>query len=240
MAKSLTILAYHFWADSGNEFAFEKLAAAYRETWRQCGRRPSVLVTNRAWPHLERFAAENPPFELQVEPTLVPGQLHSMSVDCNSRLYSRFETDYVLIVQNDGWPLRPGVEEFLGRWDFIGGSHIRNRWWTRWGARMLGRHPMNGGFSLRSRECCARAAWYWNRRYKDLCSPEEACEDGFYTDYLVRREPDYRRQMRFPGVAEAMRFAHVELGEGFTGRELPFGFHGFSALNALKARNMLK
>ena len=115
LENEVTVLAYHFWDDQGYDAAFGRLALAVRETWRHCGQLRTVLVVNKTRPCIEAFAAENREVEVQVEPSLVPGDINSMSADCNSRLWTRFSTPYVLVIQADGYPLRGGLEEFVGK-----------------------------------------------------------------------------------------------------------------------------
>ena len=124
LENEVTVLAYHFWDDQGYDAAFGRLALAVRETWRHCGQLRTVLVVNKTRPCIEAFAAENREVEVQVEPSLVPGDINSMSADCNSRLWTRFSTPYVLVIQADGYPLRGGLEEFVGKYDFIGAPYV--------------------------------------------------------------------------------------------------------------------
>lgn len=229
----VTVLAYFFWNDDGAPEAFGKIAYALEQTWRWCGHLRSVLVVNKRHECVERFGAEHDDVTVQVEPTLQPGSLYSMSVDCISRLHSRFETDYVLIVQDDGYPLRAGLEEFVGMWDFVGAPHVRNRWYLHLASRLLGFHPMNGGFSLRSKLCCEAAARLWTEKYHVLGDCPDTCEDWFYTGYLPKHEPSYKRQMRFPDVRTALRFSYEYLGQKYSIRGIPLGFHREKALEQL-------
>lgn len=233
--SDVTLLAYCWGLSStGGVQGFRDVELAVRESWLHCGLMKTVIVTDQPNGEMLSFAENYACVSLQIEPSLVAGSIYSMSRDCNSKLSSRFDTEYVLIVQNDGWPLRKGLDEFVGRWDFIGGSHIRNIMWKRIAARIMRWHPMNGGFSLRTHECCDRAAWYWNNRYASMGDCAESCEDYFYTEFLPRKEPAYRRAMRFPDVATAHCFSHIELGAGFDAGVMPFGFHGLGAFTSLQ------
>lgn len=231
--SKVTVLAYHFWEDEGYDDAFAKVAKAFGETWCHCGKLESVVVVNKVRPCVEKFAAANPQLSIQVEPRLVPGRIFTMSEDCNSRLYTRFSTPYVLIVQNDGWPLRGGLENFTGLWDFIGAPYVRDIWWKRLVANLIGFHPMNGGFSLRSRRCCEEVAKYWNGGYHRMGDCHFSSEDLFVTHFLPKHEPEFRRAMRFPDVRTALAFSYEEIGLPYTGRTKPFGFHRLDSLEML-------
>lgn len=221
----VTVLAYHFWEDDGYDEAFSKVAAAFEEAWRYCGSLKSVVVVNKMRPSVERFAAEHPNLSVQVEPRLVPGKIFSMSEDCNARLHSRFDTPYVLTIQNDGWPLREGLESFVGLWDFIGAPYVRDRWYLRLGAWLLDRRPMNGGFSLRSKRCCELVAKYWNEKYHVLGDCRSSSEDMFVTEFLPKHEPEFRKAMRFPDLRTALKFSYEDIGQPFESSSVPFGFH---------------
>ena len=239
MRSDTTILAYHFWTDDGFEESFEKIAHAFVETWKMCGLLKSVVVVNKIQPCVSRFANEHPNLEIQVEPRLIPGQMFTMSEDCNSRLYFRFSTDYVLIIQNDGWPVRSGLDEFVGRWDFIGASLVRNRWYIRLYTRVFDLHLLNGGFSLRSRRCCELAAYWWNTKYHVMGDCHDSIEDVFYTQFLYKKERSYRREMRFADVANAYLFSYEFLAPGKI-RHCPFGFHQIRSLRELERQQIVR
>ena len=225
--KDVTILAYHYWDADVYDIAFKDIAHALEEAWRFCGFLKSVLVVNTVRPSLEHFIEDHPNLDVQIEPSLQPGCIFSLSNDCSSRLHTRFETPYVLIVQNDGWPLRSGIEDFLsGEWDFIGAPHVRDKWWLRLASQILNFHPMNGGFSLRSRECCSQVAYWWNKKYHHILGDcLMSSEDIFCTHFLPQKEPAFRRAMHFPDVQTALSFSYQKM-EQYSRDELPFGFHG--------------
>ncbi len=226
LQSAVAVLAYHFWGLDGYEEAFAKVCHAFEETWRHCGRLKSVLVVNETAPCVERFAAENDNVEVQVEPSLVPGKIFTMSADMNGKLYSRFGTPYVLIIQNDGYPLRPGLEEFVGKYDFIGAPYVGLQWWKQIVAAIANYHVQNGGFSLRSRAICEAAAKYWNEKYHALGDCKAASEDIFYTATLVRKERRYRRAFCFATSRESLRFSWDAIVPIPMPKTLPFGFHG--------------
>ena len=222
----VTVLAYHFWGTDGYEEAFGRIEHAFKETWRHCGRLKSVLVVNESAPCVERFASENTNVEVQIEPSLVPGKIFTMSADMNGRLYRRFNTPYVLIIQNDGYPLRPGLEEFVGKFDFIGAPYVGLQWWKRVVARLTNYHVQNGGFSLRSHAICEAAAKYWNEKYHVLGDCVAASEDIFYTGTLIRKERKYRRSFRLATSRESLEFSWDAAMPLPKPKHLSFGYHG--------------
>lgn len=237
LQSAVTVLAYHFWGRDGYDDAFSKVEHAFRETWRHCGRLKSVLVVNETAPCVERFAAENDNVEVQFEPSLVPGKIFTMSADMNGKLYSRFGTPYVLIIQNDGYPLRPGLEEFVGKYDFIGAPYVRISWWRDLICRVLGYWMSNGGFSLRSRRICEAAACFWSR-YARFHPSDSTVEDLYYTKTLPLRHPSYRFKYKIAPNTAAIRFSYDALVPQPV-KELPFGFHRaktFEVLNELKGQ----
>jgi len=230
----VTVLAYHFWGKEGYEAAFEKVRHAFEETWRHCGKLKSVLVVNETAPCVERFAAENSNVEVQVEQSLVPGKIFTMSADMNGKLHERFRTPYVLVIQNDGYPLRPGLEDFLGKYDFIGAPYVGLQWWKRLVAWLTNYHVQNGGFSLRSHAICEAAAKFWNERYHALGDCNASSEDIFYTGTLVRKERGYRRSFRLATGRESLLFSWDAIVPVKRPKALPFGFHGNRSLGELE------
>ncbi len=228
----VTILAYHFWGEQGYDVAFEKVAFGVRETWKHCGKLKTVLVVNEVGKSVERFAEEGD-VEIQIEKGLVPGDIDTMSIDCNGKLYSRFDTENVLIVQNDGYPLRSGLEEFVGEYDFIGAPYVRDIWWKRMVCKALNWWVSNGGFSLRSKEICEKAAFYWRKKYSSYPMRIDFSEDYYYTKWLPIRERDYRRSVKIADNRRALDFSYDAIVP-YVRDVLPFGFHGARSLRILK------
>ncbi len=226
---SITILAYTFPPPGGEETAFAKVAASIERTWKKVGRLKTVVVAHAPFAAVERFASANPEVSLQVEPSLVPGDIRTMSLDCIKRLHARFETPYVLVVQDDGFPLRGNVADFLGRCDFYGAPIICDGWRRRL-CYAFGFGSFNGGFSLRSRRICAYASKAWFRFFRFVFAEDSRFlgEDFYYTT-LLRLLPTTWLRYRFPSEDEAFRFAFDALGGHVAlpiGRVEPFGFHG--------------
>ena len=170
--SGVTVLTYFFRPRETADSYFPYTKCALYETWRLCGAMKTVIVSHEITPPVAEFANRfSDLVEVQVEPSLKsnpPGDVDSMSTDCNANLHKRFSTPEVLIVQDDGFPLRPGLEEFLGRWDFVGAPWPgRDDWITR---RLLKTSNLvgNGGFSLRSKAICQEASRLWNAGWHRL------------------------------------------------------------------------
>ena len=222
----VTVLSYYFWAADPDGSKLARIECAFLETWRNCGRMKSVIVTHAATPALEKLAGNYAPLiEIQVEPSLAPGKLFSMSVDCNSRLPARFETEYLLIVQDDGFPLRAGLEAFVGKWDFIGAPYVRDKFPQQAFCKLFNCQVMNGGFSLRSRKICELAAFWWKKKYSSHRDDAWVSEDYFVTKTLPIFHSQFRRAVRLPSFAEALSFSYDAIC-AYEGDALPFGFHG--------------
>lgn len=231
---SVTVLAYHFWDQPQFDTQFDFLECAIREAWRHCGFLKTVLVVNRVTPRLETFAAlANGHVKLDVCEDLVPDRIYTMSVDCNANLHRRFDTAYVLIVQNDGFPIRSGLEKYVGPWDFIGAPYVRNTWRNRLFCNMFGCWVSNGGFSLRSKKICELASYYWNKKYFKWSDSRAVSEDIFYTETLPLRERSYRKSVRIADYAHSVAFSY-DAAFPYAGTVPPFGFHGLKAFDALR------
>ena len=221
----VTVLAYFFSDTAASATAFSRIECAIRETWLHCGMMRTVLVVNERMPCVDAFAARFPMVSVQQERSLIVGDISTMSVDCNSKLHSRFVTPYVLVVQDDGFPLRPGLDEFVGKYDFIGAPYIRDSWWRNAICRVFNYWVQNGGFSLRSKRICEAAAECWPRYATALANRPELAEDLYYTQFLPRHESGYRKAFKLATNRESLRFswdAYVPIPPPDSG---PFGFH---------------
>ena len=222
---SLTVLAYYWGARVENpDTSFYRIESAFRETWLNCGMLKSVIVTDIATKEVTLFANQFPCVEIQEEPRLMPGDLFSMSCDCDGRLADRFSTDYLMIVQDDGFPLRSGLEEFLGKWDFIGPPYVRDKLLPRLIARTFNLWTANGGFSIRSKRMCDMAQKYWRKIYHTFPDCHAVGEDAYYTETLIRRHREYRRSMKMADCRSAIHFGYDCVVEQPV-KSLPFGFH---------------
>lgn len=217
----VTVLIYCFpqQREAGYFDAFE---FAIRQTWSVLGFLKTVIVTQDAAVVPQGlFPADT--VEVQVAPNLTPGDIRSMSRDCILNLHRRFSTTHVLIVQNDGWPLRDELREFL-RFDFVGAPNVTPGWRARL-SDALGLTVLNGGFSLRSRRLC-RAVAAVCRWFPTSFAPSE--------DHVYAR---FRAFFRFPSAAQARRFSEDAL-DGLlppAPEAAPMGFHRDSTYAVLCA-----
>ena len=236
---SVSVLAYHFWEEDRFDTEFVFLECAILKTWRFCGMMKTILVVNLVTKGLKTFAERYAGWvEIQIEPSLIPGNIFTMSADCNCRLHSRFSTDNVLIIQNDGFPIRCGLDEFIGKWDFIGAPYVRNKWWLQAADKVINCRVCNGGFSLRSHKICEMASFYWNKRFKSFPDCRETSEDIFYTQTLPNKVRAYRKCVQLPRYSDAIRFAYDAIFP-YTEPIVPLGFHGPRAFKILHDMNLI-
>ncbi len=239
--SSITIVIWHYWQNEevfNNEFRYIEMAI--RETWKQFGLLKTLLIVNRITSSIERLCMQFPDrVRFDYCKDLQPGNLYSMCYDAIENLHRRVDTDYVLYVHPDGWALRPGIEEFMGKYDYIGAP------WAEWqkphglGKLLLlgGKHVGgvgNGGFSLRSRKLFEIGAWYYKRKYKLIPDCFFFYEDIYYTMFLPSYERMYRDIARMAPPEEAAKFA---LNDNFDlykkSGEMPLGFHSNRAFSQL-------
>ena len=217
----VTLLLYCFPEETPPGF-FDAFEFAIRQSWSVLGYLPTVIVTHRAdCIPVEVFAPEQ--VEIQEAPTLQPGDIRTMSRDCIQQLYRRFSTSHVLIVQNDGWPLRDELRDFL-QYDFVGAPNVTPGWRAKI-SDALGLTVLNGGFSLRSHRLCRLVA-YFGRLLPLALIPSE---DHFYSWF--------RAFFRFPKAAIARQFSEDAL-DGLlppAPEAQPMGFHRDSTYAVLCA-----
>lgn len=229
MRNDLTILVYTFPPLGKEESAFAGIVSSIERTWGLIGRMRTVVVADRPFEAVRRFSEVNADVvDLQIEPTLVPGKIQSMSLDCIKRLYRRFTTPYVLIIQDDGYPIKSNIDDFVGRYDFIGAPIISDGW-KRKLAYAIGLGSFNGGFSLRSKRLCEYASKAFFRFYRYVFSEDHRHlgEDFYYTT-LLKFLPTTWFRFKFPNEREAFRFS-VDLLGGYVTPPAdadPFGVHG--------------
>jgi len=229
--NDVTLVAYTFPTDEAD---FDFIEFAIRQSWHCLGRLRAVVVADRMTATIRRFAdACSEDVEVQVEPSIRPGSITSMSHDCVVRLYTRFDTRYCLIVQDDGFPLRDNLEEFLGKYDFIGCPLVRDIP-LQCLVDIFRIECLNGGFSLRSRKICQDAANQWNRYWRHLIKPgsEYHIEDIFYGKTACLN-PFYRLRNRFASCKVARRFCLPDFDGILDIRNYepkPFGVHGPTAV----------
>lgn len=237
----VTAVAYVFGTPERMPRYARAIELALRETYRWCGRLRTTLVVNRPTAELESFAAEcGNLLRIDVDESLKPGDIVGFSRNMIRTLPERFDTPYLLNVHPDGFPLREGLDAFIGRWDYIGGPWEigHDDWITR---RLLTRHDGagNGGFALRTRRICEAGAAAYRRFWKILPDCYLLYEDVFFTRFLPRWQPNYARRISLASREEAARFALCEncaAQDAFGG--LPFGFHSWKALERLQVQGL--
>lgn len=228
--NDVTAIAYHYRGTPEElDETFWTTEHAFLQTFKTQGVLPSVLVTNWSTPYIVSFCKRFS-IDLQIEKSLVPGVNHvrTLCIDLVSRLHSRFDTPYVLSIQWDGFPMRPGLEEFIGKYDYIGAPWVKHVMWYDLYPRKYS--VGNGGFSLRSRRLCEIASTVYNKWFSRMP----------YWWYLIGDDTFYCKTLRFwfrsavkellwPTPEEAARFS-IECDAGIPLKELPLGFHacGFS------------
>lgn len=234
--NSLTLLAYSFPGDPDG-LAFDAVEFAILQSWKTLGMLTTVLVVHKPFRKAIEFAALHSMVKIQVEPTLIPGDINSMSLDCDSRLATRFDTDYCLVVQDDGFPLYDALDEYLGKWDFIGAPYVRlSSGWRIAACSLLGYWMSNGGFSLRSKKLCEYAACEWKRKFRFLHPSAATVEDLYFTRTLWMSNPFFRYRFRVAPAAVALGFSY-DAAVSQPIRKCPMGFHRaltFSELSDLK------
>ena len=225
---AVTILIYTFPRQGKEAEAFAKIVTSIEQTWKCCGRLKTVIVASHRFAAVESFVAGYSNVELQIEPSLVYGNIKTMSLDCIKRLYMRFETPYVLIIQDDGFPLKSNLGDFVGKADFWGAPIISDGWKRRL-AYAIGMGSFNGGFSLRSRRLCEHASKKWYSFFSKFMKEDNRllAEDFYYTT-LLKFLPSTWWKFKFPNEKEAFQFSVDRLGGLVTpprGID-PFGVHG--------------
>lgn len=224
----VSLLIYSFPAEGTEEESFRWIECAIRHTWSVLGELHTVLVVHRPFPAAVSFARAHPAVELQVEKTIVPGKIATMSYDCITRLYCRFHTPQVLVIQDDGFPLRDTLDRFLDKWDYIGAPIVSDGW-KRKIAYTLRFAAYNGGFSLRTRDYCEYAAKKWGAFWRHLLRENHPfyAEDVFYSTAL-RILPPTNFRYRFAPERTAFDFSVDTLNGAVKPPQglHPFGFHG--------------
>ena len=240
--KDVTVLAYFFRPEETAAEFFPYVKCALFETWRHCGMMKTVIVSHAMTQPVAEFANQFSGWvNVQIEPSLQsrpPGEIESMSADCNGKLHARFSTKYVLIVQDDGFPLRPGLNRYLGKADFIAGPRqfVRCVWWVALARRIMRECPYNGGFSLRTHRICKLASRYWESKWKYLHPSHDTIEDVFYTTTLPHDSLFYRLSVRANRVFLGYDFS-IEGDYYPKSIGIPFGFHSAKAFCTVTKRH---
>lgn len=222
--KNVTAAAYFFWDDDRINSLFYTIESAFLVTRHVCGALPCVLIINRLTPRIATFCRKNE-IQIQIDATLTGG-VSRMNIDCVETLHTRFNSEYVMLIQSDGFPLRKGLEEFAGTYDYIGAPWNRASWYTN----IVFPYPKycvgNGGFTIRSKRLCEMAAFCYRKKYRHLPYGYWLADDVYYCKTLPRFEKKCRETMVYAPPEVAGRFA-FEANREFYARtdKMPFGFH---------------
>lgn len=222
--NAATLLAYFFWDDDRIETKFYTIECAFLCAFQSWGiGMPATLVTNRQTESMRAFC-EKYGVRLDIDPTLTGG-VPRMNIDCIRNLHSKFDTDYVVVLQSDGMPVRPGLENFFGKWDYIGAPWPGYGNWKDW--FIYPRFGVgNGGFCLRSKRICRQAAKSYEAFWKHLPYTLLVGDDVFYCKTMPFLSRRWRKAFRYPTIEEALKFSIEYVPRGVTAIEVPpLGFH---------------
>ncbi len=232
----VTVVAYVFAPRDKMPDSVESIELALRETYRHCGMLKTTLVVNQMTERLEYLKSDFGGYlRIEIDTSLVPGDIVGFSRNMIKTLPERFDTPYILNIHPDGFPLRSGLDEFVGRWDYIGGSwNISNDdLITR---VLLSRNDGagNGGFALRTRKICELGAAAYRHFWKIIPDCYLLYEDIFFTRFLTRWHPGYAKNIRLASRSEALKFSVAGdlISEDYLDG-IPFGFHSWKVLGKI-------
>lgn len=171
--------------------------SAIRKSLYQCDFAKAIFLTD--------IKAHNPNFPFEIVKIDKIGSKEEYSQFVIKKLYKYIDTDYVLLIQHDGYVLNGESwdEEFL-KYDYIGAPWLY----------VDGKNVGNGGFSLRSRKLLTVLG---QDDFIQATDPEDQAIARLYRDYLTK--------------THGIEFAPEELADKFS-FELrepickTFGFHG--------------
>ncbi len=220
--QDVTVIAYYFRPDNEYNRFFWRTEFAFLKTFQTQGLMPAVLIVNKRNVEVEHFCDKHS-ISIQVAENLVPGNSRTLAIDLVRNLHERFDTPYVLTIQDDGFPMRPGLEEFVGKWDYIGAPWVRHvTWYDLYPSRY---QVGNGGFSLRSKRLCETASGIYRKWFKRL--PYwwyMVGDDTFYCKTLRFWFRNAVKDMKWPMLDEAAKFS-IEGNYDFMPSQPPLGFH---------------
>lgn len=221
-SSDVTVIAYYFRRDEELDRYFWRTEFAFLKTFQTQGLMPAVLVVNKSTPAIKNFCKRYS-ISLQVAENLVVGESKTLALDLVENLHERFDTPYVLTIQDDGFPMLSGLEEFVGKWDYIGAPWVRHT--TYYDIYPCKYCVGNGGFSLRSKRLCETASRIYRKWFKHL--PYwwyMAGDDTFYCKTLRFWFRNAMKGMKWPTPEEAARFS-IEGNLDFLPLHPPIGFH---------------
>lgn len=229
----VTVVTYVFGERDKLPAYIEAIELALRETYRWCGMLKTTLVVNQMVEALEKLKSEfGSLLRIDVDASLTPGDIVGFSRNMIRTLPERFDTPYMLNIHPDGFPLRSGLNDFVGKWDYIGApwNTANDDWITR---VLLSRNDGagNGGFALRTRKICEIGAAAYRRFWKIIPDCYLLYEDIFLTRFLTRWQPGYSKNVRLASRSESLKFSiSGELMPQDRLEQKPFGFHSWSVL----------
>lgn len=220
----VTAIAYHYRRTQEElDESFWATEFAFLQTFKTQGVMPSVLVSNQRTRHISEFC-DRYSIELQIAENLVPGRdIRSYCIDLNENLHRRFKTPYVLTIQDDGFPMRPGLEEFVGKWDYVGAPWVRHSTYYDLYPRKY--CVGNGGFSLRSKRLCEIASRIYGKYFSRM--PYwwyVQGDDNFFCKTMRFWFRNAVRGMKWPTPDEAALFS-IENDNESLPQSPPLGFH---------------
>ena len=220
--RNVSLLAYFFWDDDRIETKFYTVECAFLCAFKTFGLMPSVLVVNKETNAIRSFC-EKYGVSLQVDKSLTGG-VPRMNLDCIQNLHTRFQTDYVLIIQSDGMPVNSGLEHFLGLYDYVGAPWPGHCHWKDWFP-----YPKygvgNGGLSLRSKRICEQAAKAYNAFWRYLPYNWLVGDDVFYCKTMPFFSRYWKHNFCFPNRNQAIEFAIEHKVPDLEMQKPPVGFH---------------
>ena len=234
--QDVTVLIYHFWNMPESSQRFEEVEFSIFQTWRWCGKLPVKIITNNVCPEMSAFASQWGGVTPVVSPRLRPGMITSMSLDMVGYLAEYFDTEFVLIVQNDGFPLRSGFDEFVGPYSYCGPIFTRESRVKPWTDKIFQCSIGNGGFCLRRHDICVEANRLWKKWRWLINGTGWMTDDTCYCITFRVLSQKYRKMMRFPSRENARRFGYDRVAGVPVPHALPFGFHGANSFEALMGK----
>ena len=235
--EDVTAVAYVFGPKEKMPDYLDSIEFALRETYKWCGRLKTTLVVNQMCERLECLhSVFGSDFRIDVDTSLKPGNIVDFSRNMIKTLPDRFDTNYVLNIHPDGFPLRQGLDDFVGRWDYIGGP------WNLASDDLVTRFLLNrndgagnGGFALRTRKICEMGAGAYNRFWKIIPDCYLLYEDIYFTRFLPRWHPGYSKKISLASRSEALKFSLAgDLMPNDCLDCMPFGFHSWKAFQIIR------
>ncbi|MDA3925090.1 MAG: DUF5672 family protein [Kiritimatiellae bacterium] len=235
----VTVIAHWFWNDERFERDFFSIEFALRMARLCLGQCPIVLIVNKPSKIVDTLALSISA-DIVVKPELNQG-LRSLNYDYIANLHTYFKTKYCLIVQNDGFPVRSGLEFFMDRVDYVGAPwpDKSDDWITK--ILLSSKTKVgNGGFSLRSHRLCVEASRLYKRKYKIIPFCYLTVDDIFYCRVLPTYESKIRKEMVFGDLDLASSFSVEYNRELFCVLDSsPLGFHGENGFSQVRGRHWL-